>query len=141
MSTKPLLSLSELQSELDQWRTHRQPRHIPEWIRAEAVRLLSKHRPCKIKQALNINHRTLKQWKAQYPESSQEEFEWNRSPFISLPPVESAISDPTLRSSSLSSFKLVRQDRDGSSLWLEGELSLEHWSQVLAWLTAEERVR
>ena len=141
MSTKPLLSLSKLQSELEQWRTHRQPRHIPEWIRAEAVRLLSEHRPCKIKQALNINHRTLKQWKAHYPESSQDDFERNRSPFISLPLVESAVSDPTLSSLSLSSFKLVRQGRDGSSVSLEGELPLEHWPQVLTWLTAEEGIR
>ena len=132
MSTKPLLSLAELQNELTRWRSHRQPRHIPLRIREQAVRLLAQHKPCEIKSALNINHRTLKRWKEECRElltcPSTEE-----SPmFISLPAVSSVAS--------VLELKVTGHAGDGTSISAEGHLSLEQWRSVVSLLTTPEVV-
>ena len=123
MSENRALSLSELQNELSHWRSHRQPRSIPLVIREQAVRLLKQHRPCEIKAALNINHRTLKQWKQECSESGAEQWHEPSTSFISLPVLPPQSVATSLLPSPMA--KITRHAGDGSSVIVEGSLSLE----------------
>jgi hypothetical protein len=130
------LSLSDLQTELAHWRRHRQPRHIPHAIREQAVRLLSEHKACEIKTALNINHRTLKRWKQECRERGWDRYDETSNTFITLPVLE----PPPGASSALlnTPLKITRHGRDGSALSVEGSLSLEQWRCALGLLASEE---
>jgi hypothetical protein len=141
MAEKRQLSLSELQNELAHWRSHRQPRSIPAEIQEQAVRLLNQHRPCEIKAALNINHRTLKRWKQQCADSASQRCHDSPPAFISLPTIEPArleshpdealaLSKPTL--------KITHHGVDGSSLSVEATLSWAQWRSALSLLTGRE---
>ena len=132
MLTKPSLSLIELQNELTYWRSHRQPRHIPQPIREQAVRLLSQHKACEIKNALNINHRTLKQWKESDSEAVPVVSPQDTPGFIPLPTIEPLV--PVLSTPSMPELKMIRHAGDGSAVSVEGTLSLEQWSSVLSLL-------
>lgn len=132
MSTKPLLSLTELQTELTDWRSHRQPRHIPSWIREQAVRLLSQHKPCEIKRALHLNHRTLKRWKEEYRECLVGQSTEKPPRFISLATMEPLTS--------VLELKVSGQVCGGTPISIEGNLSLEQWRSALSLLTTQERV-
>ena len=138
MSTNALLSLAELQNELTRWRSHRQPRHIPQRIREQAVRLLAQHKPCEIKSALNINHRTLKRWKEECSPLLACPSTEKPPMFISLP-AEAPLSAASIGVSVLE-LKVTRHACDGSSISVEGHLSLEHWRSALSLLTTQEVV-
>ena len=136
MSTNHRVSLAELDQALTQWRTHRQGQCIPQWIRAQAVALLEQHRPCEIKAALGINHRTLKQWQAQCNSPSACADQTAQRPaFVALPVL--ALSEPE----TMLSFTLTRHGGDGSAVSVAGTLSWGQWHQALRLLSAGEVLR
>ena len=133
MSTNHRLSLAALEQALAQWRSDRQGRCIPQWIRAQAVGLLGQHRASEIKAALGINHRTLKQWQTQCSDVSACADQMVQRPaFVALPALE--LSEPE----TMLSFTLTRHAGDGSAVSVAGNLSWGQWQQALRLLTAGE---
>jgi hypothetical protein len=93
------------------------------------VRLLDQHRLCEIKAALNINHSTLKRWKQDYSPRAAERSREESTAFISLPEVEPLSAASSAQSNA--TLKITRHAGDGSSVCVEGHLSLEQWRCAL----------
>jgi hypothetical protein len=102
------------------------------------VRLLSEYKACEIKAALNINHRTLKQWKQDCRERGRDPYSEPTSAFISLPVVEPPLGEAGALSNA--SLKITRSGGDGSAISLEGTLSLAQWRCALSLLAEGERL-
>ncbi len=71
MSTNHQLNLSEVQEAFTQWRVHRQPRHVPDTLREQAVSLLKAHKIGEVVKALGIKHQMLHRWKQALTEVAQ----------------------------------------------------------------------
>lgn len=136
MSPNHPLSLAELEQALAQWRSHRQGRSIPSWIRAQAVALLGQHRASEIQAVLGINHGMLKRWQADTDRARGADPVEPLAGFVTLPPWESSQGKEP-REGALA-LTLSRQARDGSSVSVSGTLSWAQWHQALRLLTAEE---
>lgn len=140
MSTSHQLSLSELQSEFTRWRTHRQPRHIPQPLREQAVGLLREHKPGEVVKALGINHQMLNQWKGSVASKARASAR-SGAVFLPLPSAAAALLPAGTRSDLLSSLTITHHAVDGSARSLEGSLSLEQWHAALTLLRSDEGVR
>ncbi len=123
MSTNRQLSLTELQEVFRQWRVHRQPRHVPETLREQAVSLLKTHKIGEVVKALGVKHQMLHRWKRTLADPSESSRD-SGTVFLPLPVVSPAL--PTVSDMEpLSSLTLTRHAVDGSACSLAGSLSLE----------------
>ncbi len=139
MSTNHQLNLSEVQEAFTQWRVHRQPRHVPDTLREQAVSLLKAHKIGEVVKALGIKHQMLHRWKQALTEVAQPAPN-SAAVFLPLPavsPVLPAVSDME----PLSSLTLTHHAVDGSACSLAGRLSLEQWRVAVTLLACVERVQ
>jgi hypothetical protein len=139
MSTHRQLSLSEVQEAFRQWRVHRQPRHVPDTLREQAVGLLKTHRIGEVVNGLGIKHQMLHRWKwalADPIESSPD----SGTVFLPLPEASPAL--PVVSGTEpLSPLTLTHHAVDGSAYSLAGSLSLEQWRVAVTLLACVEGVQ
>ncbi len=138
MSTNHQLNLSEVQEAFTQWRVHRQPRHVPDTLREQAVSLLKAHKIGEVVKALGIKHQMLHRWKRALTEVAQPAMN-SGAVFLPLPGVSPVL--PVVNSTApLSPLTLTRHAVDGSAYSLAGSLSLEQWRVAVTLLACVEGV-
>ncbi len=136
MSTHHPLSLTEVQEAFTQWRVHRQPRHVPEGLREQAVSLLKVHKVGEVVKALGVKHQMLHRWKRALADPSESSMD---SGTVFLPLPASSLALPAVNAMErLSPLTLTRHAVDGSAYSLAGSLSLEQWQAALTLLRLTE---
>lgn len=137
MSTTHPFTLPEVQEAFRQWRLHRQPRHVPDALRAQAVSLLKEHKIGEVVNALEIKHQMLHRWKRTMADSA-EPFPDSEPVFLPLPAAVSPALPTVNDTELLSPLTLTRHAVDGSAYSLAGSLSLAQWQTALRLLRLVE---
>lgn len=129
MNRAPQLSLNELQQAFAQWRQTRQPRYVPDELRQQALRLLSRHSRTELTRALGINYSMLKRWQSRPAGSSR------NSDFVELPQAmpNEVIALVASQAENSGLLKLTVR-REAEALTLSGELSMAQWQAALSLL-------
>jgi len=124
MPSTPTPTLTEVAEAFAHWRRTKTHPHTPEALKQKTLQLLPHYRISQILKALNINHRTLTEWKKATPPTQK-----NATPtFLSLPPIDP--NEPSKSSEERITLKLTQQTSE-QHLSIEGQLSQAQWHWAL----------